>query len=84
MKSTKKYYAVLSGRKTGIFHSWNECKKQVHRYSNCSFKSFDTLDKANAFMRTEDPKVIIYYKSKEELKKIEEILYSNNISCMVI
>ena len=25
----RKYYAVSSGRKTGIFHSWEECKAQV-------------------------------------------------------
>ena len=25
----KKYYAVAVGRKTGVFESWDECKKQV-------------------------------------------------------
>jgi hypothetical protein len=27
----KKFYAVSSGRETGVFLSWEECKKQVSK-----------------------------------------------------
>ena len=41
-----KYYAVKSGRKVGIFTSWDECQKQVNGYANAIFKSFKSLDDA--------------------------------------
>lgn len=49
MKKSK-FYAVRRGRKTGIFHSWNQCNKQVHGYSNAEHKSFKTLEEANAYL----------------------------------
>jgi hypothetical protein len=45
-----KYWAVKVGRKTGIFTSWNECKEQVHGYSNAVQKRFRSLEKAEAFL----------------------------------
>ena len=29
----KKIYAVRKGHKTGLFYTWDECKKAVHGYS---------------------------------------------------
>ena len=46
----KKYYAVKSGHVPGIYESWNECKAQVHGYSNAKFKSFASLEEAKAFL----------------------------------
>jgi len=38
----KKYYVVWKGRKTGIFESWNDCKKQISEFQNAVYKSFTT------------------------------------------
>jgi viroplasmin and RNaseH domain-containing protein len=37
-KSSKKYYAVASGRKPGVYESWDECKAQVYSYPGASHK----------------------------------------------
>lgn len=44
----KKYYVVWSGRKTGIFETWEECKKQVHGVKGAKYKSFPTKQEAEA------------------------------------
>ena len=41
-----KYYAVRKGTVTGIFRTWEECKKNVHGYSGAEYKSFKTLEDA--------------------------------------
>ena len=46
-----KYYAVRKGVRTGIYRTWNECKEQVNGYSKAEFKSFGTLEEAQAYMR---------------------------------
>ena len=48
-----KYYAVKSGRKVGIFTSWDECQKQVNGYANAIFKSFKSLDDAKKYLYDE-------------------------------
>lgn len=40
----KKYYAVRTGRKTGVFMTWAECQKQVTGFSGAEFKSFSTME----------------------------------------
>lgn len=45
-----KVYAVRSGRKTGIFNSWAECEKQVKGYSGARYKSFSSIEEANAYL----------------------------------
>lgn len=45
-----KVYAVKKGRKTGIYHSWDECKAQTHRYNGAVYKSFKTLQEAQQFL----------------------------------
>ena len=46
----KRYYAVKSGLKTGIFNSWDECKKLVSGYPNAEYKGFSTLEEAKNYM----------------------------------
>lgn len=46
-----KYYAVRKGTVTGIFRTWEECKKNVHGYSGAEYKSFKTLEDAEAYMK---------------------------------
>lgn len=38
----KNYYAVKKGRQTGIFYTWSDCKKQVHKYKGAIYKGFAT------------------------------------------
>lgn len=51
MDSKKKIYVVKKGRKTGKFYSWNECKKQVIGYKNAVYKSFESEEEANAYLK---------------------------------
>lgn len=48
--SKNKYYAVVRGRKPGIYHSWEECNAQVHQFPNEQYKSFSTYQEAELFM----------------------------------
>ncbi len=41
-KKKQKYYVVWEGKKTGIFTSWNECKKYVQGYNGAKYKSFES------------------------------------------
>ncbi|KAI1464417.1 Caulimovirus viroplasmin-domain-containing protein [Daldinia caldariorum] len=44
------YYAVRVGRKPGVYDNWEQCEKQVLKFSNAVFKGFDTYDAALAFV----------------------------------
>ena len=44
--SKKKFYVVWKGRKTGVFTSWNVCKKQITGFEGAEYKSFANLDEA--------------------------------------
>lgn len=45
-----KFYAVKSGRQTGIFRTWSECEQQVKGYKCAVYKSFKTLQEAEQFL----------------------------------
>lgn len=45
------FYAVAKGRKPGIYKTWDECKAQVHQYSNPLFKKFQTYSHAEEFIK---------------------------------
>jgi len=44
----KKFYVVWQGRKTGIFNDWATCKQQIEKFSGAQYKSFPTLNEAQA------------------------------------
>lgn len=46
-----KYYAVRTGKKPGIYRSWDACKAMVHGYPGAIYKSFQTLEEAEGFLR---------------------------------
>lgn len=46
----KKVYAVKKGRTTGIFYTWEECKKQVHGFAGAQYKSFPSVEEADAYL----------------------------------
>ena len=45
-KPKKKYYVVWKGKETGVFESWEECKKQIQGFEGAQYKSFKTKDSA--------------------------------------
>ncbi|MGN0153049.1 MAG: viroplasmin family protein [Lachnospiraceae bacterium] len=47
----KKYYAVAKGKTPGIYFTWEDCKVQVDQFSGAVYKSFPTMDEAEAFIR---------------------------------
>jgi hypothetical protein len=49
-RKRRKFYAVRRGRSPGIYHSWEECERQVKGvYSE--FKSFHSLEEAEEYLR---------------------------------
>jgi ribonuclease HI len=50
-RAAGKFYAVRKGRTPGIYHSWPDYQQQTDRFRNPEFKSFPTLDAAEAFMK---------------------------------
>lgn len=45
-KSKKKYYVVWRGLTSGIFNTWEECKKQVTGYEGAQYMSFSDQEEA--------------------------------------
>ncbi|WP_099206161.1 ribonuclease H1 domain-containing protein [Scatolibacter rhodanostii] len=51
----QKFYAVRKGKKTGIFLTWDECKRQVTGFSGAEYKSFPNKEGAEAFLSLDLP-----------------------------
>lgn len=47
----KKYYAVRVGRQVGVFGTWTETQALVNGFKGSKYKSFPTLEQAEAFVR---------------------------------
>lgn len=45
-KKKSKYYVVWEGHQTGIFDTWDKCKKQVDGYVAAKYKSFESPEEA--------------------------------------
>jgi len=45
-----KFYAVRSGREPGIYRTWDDCKAQVDGYAKAEYKSFSSLQEAEAYL----------------------------------
>lgn len=54
----KKFYAVKSGKKTGIYTTWDECEQNVKGIKGAVYKSFSTKKEAEEFLgiKSEDKK----------------------------
>ena len=59
-----KYYAVRNGYHTGIFNTWDECKKEVSGFSGAEYKSFTKLEDAKAFLG-ENEQISLFDEPKE-------------------
>lgn len=46
----KKYYAVRVGKTPGIYLTWDDCKAMVDGYPGAKYKSFPTIQEAEAFV----------------------------------
>lgn len=49
--ASKKYYAIVSGRKPGIYDNWAAAQAQVTGYQGAKFKGFATRAEAESWMR---------------------------------
>ena len=47
-KPKSKYYVVWEGHQTGIFDTWDKCKKQVDGYTGAKYKGFTSLAEAKS------------------------------------
>jgi ribonuclease HI len=56
-----KYYGVKKGVSTGVYTSWNDCKKQVDGYKGAQYKSFSTKKEAEEYVDIKSVKVGINY-----------------------
>jgi len=45
-----KFYAVRRGRTTGVFESWDACRKQVFKFPGAEYKAFSTREEAFSFL----------------------------------
>ncbi|ATA68991.1 ribonuclease H [Capnocytophaga cynodegmi] len=71
----KKFYVVWNGHQTGIFTSWEQCKKAVEGFQDAKYKAFPSLELAQkAFSESFDNyKGKTFFKSElseNELKQI--------------
>lgn len=64
-----KYYAVRIGRNPGIYHTWDECKRETMGFKGASFKKFSTSEDAEAFINE------IEEDKKESAEKDELVVY---------
>ncbi|CAO3655570.1 unnamed protein product [Mucor fragilis] len=44
------YYAVMVGKKPGVYNTWPECQAQVKGFRNAQYKKFPTMEEAQAFV----------------------------------
>jgi ribonuclease HI len=75
-----KFYAVRKGRKPGIYNTWDECKEQVLGFSGADYKSFTSLEEANAYLNilstVEDKDYSNYYKVYTDGSNLGDTIYS--------
>lgn len=55
----KKIYAIKVGRNPGIYQTWEQAKEQVEGFSESVYKSFSTLEEAEAFISENSSSVSI-------------------------
>ena len=48
MAKKQKYYVVWDGVNPGIYNSWSECQQQIKGYPNAKYKSFSSMELAEA------------------------------------
>lgn len=79
MKRKQKYYVVWVGRKTGIFSSWEECKKNVEGFENAKYKSFDTMKEAQEAFSIVGYNFLEHKKEKPAIKRSPNTLLNDGL-----
>lgn len=46
----KSWYAVKAGRHTGLYQSWDDCRREVTGYPGAAFRGFYTKEEAEAYL----------------------------------
>lgn len=76
----KKYYAVLKGRKTGVFTTWEECEEQVNGFSGALYKSFKTRGEAEAALGLQEQGLLFASeRSQKKQPKEKDSIFSNEL-----
>lgn len=66
MGKKQKFYVVWKGKKTGVFTSWDTCKKQITGFEGAQYKAFtDKIEAQKAFKKSYND-----YKGKDTKKSI--------------
>jgi ribonuclease HI len=76
----KKYYVVWSGRKIGVFDTWEECKAQVHEFPKPVFKSFESRALAEEAFQSSAKDFVGKDKVKSGLSTEQQALFGKPIS----
>lgn len=63
-----KFYVVWSGRKTGVFTTWDECRRSTEGFTGARFKAFATKAEAEAAFR-QNPSAHIKARAASNVKK---------------
>lgn len=75
MAKKQKYYVVWFGNPTGVFDSWEKCKKAITGITGAQYKSFTTLAEANKAFDGEYKDYIGKGSKKKILSKLEKQKY---------
>lgn len=75
MAKKAKFYVVWQGRETGVFTDWKECEAQIKGFQDAHYKSFDTLQEAEAAIQRN------YWEFVTKKEKSEVV--SKNIPAMI-
>lgn len=73
----KKYYTVKTGKKPGIYETWEECQNQVVGYPNAQFKCFETLEEAQTYLNN-----IHLQKGKEKVHPLQQEKIETKVSLL--
>lgn len=83
----KKYYAVKSGVKPGIYETWAECEMQVKGYSGAQYKSFATMEEAKKYIAEIEETSIIENQqvsiNNDDIERIINALEENEVVAFV-
>lgn len=63
----KNFYAVKHGRNIGIFSSWEECSKSVHKYPAAVYKKFTSIEEAEAYLYDDEVKLSNRFNTEEDI-----------------
>lgn len=76
MSSKETYYVVKKGHQTGIYKSWDECKKAVNGFPSPIYRKFIDFQEAYDFYHNKDNsgKVVSSLVMDEQMNKVKEIV----------